>query len=176
MEPGSKDESYPMPEAKLAHGHSGDCVPGNAERQLGSSPHRDWYSRGYLPHCDHPGLLQAITYRLADSLPDEVLAHMDEELRLLPPEKQDPERRKRIDDWLDAGHGSCMLRSPEAATCVVNNWRHFAGTRYDLIAWVVMPNHVHVLIRAYEGIALGKIVQSWKSYTGRQIKIGRAHV
>lgn len=44
-----------------------------------------------------------------------------------------------------------------------------AGARYDLIAWVVMPNHVHVLIRTYEGVTLGKIVQSWKSYTGRQI-------
>jgi len=37
------------------------------------------------------------------------------------------------------------------------------------MAWVVMPNHVHVLIRVYEGATLGKIVQSWKSYTGRQI-------
>jgi REP element-mobilizing transposase RayT len=53
---------------------------------------------------------------------------------------------------------------------VVDTWQRFAGERYDLIAWVVMPNHVHVLIRTYKGVALGRIVQSWKSYTGRRIR------
>ena len=134
-----------------------------------SQEHREWYSRGYLPHCDHPGLLQSITYRLADSLPADVLARLEEELRLLPPEKRDPERRRRVERWLDAGYGCCVLRDPRAAGCVVDTWRHFAGDRYDLIAWVVMPNHVHVLVRVYEGVALGKMTQSWKSYTGRRI-------
>ena len=154
--------------------------PGKAEPQLGpdvecragarrSQEHREWYSRGYLPHCDHPGLLQSITYRLADSLPADVLARLEEELRLLPPEKRDPERRRRVERWLDAGYGCCVLRDPRAAGCVVDTWRHFAGDRYDLIAWVVMPNHVHVLVRVYEGVALGKMTQSWKSYTGRRI-------
>jgi len=146
---------------------------GPAESQLGSTAgptHRGWYSRGYLPHCDHPGLLQAITYHLADSLPAAVLEQNYAELRSLPPERQDRERRSRVEGWLDAGHGSCVLRLPEAAACVVDTWRHFTGVRYDLIAWVVMPNHVHVLIRTYEGVALGKIVQSWKSYTGRRIR------
>jgi putative transposase len=142
---------------------------GTAEPRL-SGVHRGWYSRGYLPHCDHPGLLQAITYRLADSLPAAVLERMDAELCNLPPERQDPERRKRIEAWLDAGHGCCVLREPEAAACVVDTWQHFAGERYDLIAWVVIPNHVHLLIRTYEGVALGKIVQSWKNYTSRQIR------
>ena len=152
---------------------------GTAEPQLGdhghslsdhsSWPHRGWYSRGYLPHCDHPGLLQAITYRLADSLPAAVLSRLDAELSRLPLDRQDASRRRRIDTWLDSGHGSCALRIPDAAACVVDTWRHFDGERYDLIAWVVMPNHVHVLVRTYEGVALGKIVQSWKSYTGRRI-------
>jgi len=134
------------------------------------STHLGWYSRGYLPHCDYPGLLQSITYHLADSLPAAALERMDAELRSLPPQQRDRERRQRIEDWLDAGHGCCVLREPEAAACVVENWRHFAGERYDLIAWVVMPNHVHVLIRVYEGVPLGKIVQSWKSYTGKKMR------
>jgi putative transposase len=155
---------------------SSKCPPGSCQRPLGSSPqpdtspHRGWYSRGYLPHHDQPSLLQAITYRLADSLPAEVLSRFDAEVRRLPTARQEAERRRRIDAWLDSGHGCCALRRPEAALCVVENWRHFDGTRYDLIAWVVMPNHVHVLIRVYEGIALGAIVQSWKSYTGRRIR------
>ena len=141
---------------------------GNAEPQLGPT-HRGWYSRGYVPHCDHPGLLQSITYHLADSLPAAVLEQMDAELRTFPPERQDAERRRRVEAWLDAGDGSCVLRLPQAAACVADTWRHFAGERYDLIAWVVMPNHVHVLVRVYEGVPLAKIVQSWKSYTGRRI-------
>jgi len=147
----------------------GEPNTGNAEPQLGPT-HRGWYSRGYLPHCDHPGLLQVITYHLADSLPAAVLEQIDAELRSLPPERQNSQRRTLVDAWLDAGHGSCVLRLPQAAACVVDTWRHFAGERYDLIAWVVMPNHVHVLIRTHEGVALGKIVQSWKSYTGRRIR------
>jgi hypothetical protein len=142
---------------------------GNTESQL-SPTHRGWYSRGYLPHCDHPGLLQSITYHLADSLPAAILEQIDAELRTLPPERADSERRGRVEAWLDAGHGSCVLRLPEAAACVVDTWRHFAGIRYDLIAWVVMPNHVHVLVRVYQGVPLAKIVQSWKSYTGRRIR------
>jgi len=144
--------------------------PGIAEPQLGPA-HRGWYSRGYLPHCDHPGLLQNITYHLADSLPASVLRQMNPELRALPPDQRDTERRRQAEACLDAGHGSCVLRLPEAAECVVNTWRRFAGERYDLIAWVVMPNHVHVLVRVYEGVPLAKIVQSWKSYTGRRIRL-----
>jgi putative transposase len=147
--------------------------PGNAEHQLGSppsSPHREWYSRGYVPHCDHPGLLQSVTYHLADSLPATLLERLNAELRSLPLERQEVERRTRVEDRLDAVHGSCVLCHPEAAACVVDTWRHFGGERYDLIAWVVMPIHVHVLIRTYEGVSLGKIVQSWKSYTGRRIR------
>ena len=163
--------------------------PGSAKRQLGSlegveeaklklgppsAPpatlsHRGWYSRGHLPHCDYPDLLQVITYRLADSLPTSVWNRLDQELQELPPEKEAAERRRRLEAWLDAGHGDCLLRIPEAAALVIDSWRHSDGVRYDLIAWVVMPNHVHVLIRTYEGVALAKIVQSWKSYTGRRI-------
>jgi putative transposase len=141
---------------------------GIAEHPL-SPPHRGWYSRGYLPHCDYPGLLQSITYRLADSLPASALERIEAEVRSLPPQQRTRERRRRIEAWLDAGYGCCVLGRPEAAACVVENWRHFAGARYDLIAWVVMPNHVHLLIRVYEGTSLGKVVQSWKSYTGRRI-------
>ena len=167
---------------KLGLGAPGGGTSGIAEPQLGDQrehshsrsdpspwPHRGWYSRGYLPHFDHPGLLQAITYRLADSLPAAVLSRLDAELRRLPLGRQDAARRRRIDAWLDNGHGSRALRIPEAAACVADTWRHFDGERYDLLAWVVMPNHVHVLIRTYEGVALAKIVQSWKSYTGRRI-------
>lgn len=153
---------------------SADCLVGccgeEVKPALGDPGHIEWYSRGYLPHRDRPGLLQMITYRLEDSLPSEVLDRMSEELQYLPPEKQDEELRKKIEEWIDAGHGSCVLRNPQIAGLIIENWRHYAKTRYDLISYVVMPNHVHVLIRVYESFSLGKIVQSWKGYTGKKIR------
>lgn len=133
--------------------------------------HRGWYSRGYLPHRDHPGLLQFITYRLADSLPAEVLRRIETNLSKTPTDQIETRRRKQLERWLDAGYGSCVLRRPEAARTVVDGWMHFATERYDLIAWVVMPNHVHVLIRTYDGVNLDKVIQSWKSYTARRINL-----
>lgn len=128
-----------------------------------------FYTRGYLPHYDEAGIFQMITYRLADSLPKDALAQLREELKSLPEDARDIARRQQIESWLDTGHGSCVLRHSEAASCVMDTWQHFDGVRYEFIAGVVMPNHCHVLIRVFEGAMLGKIVQSWKSYTGRRI-------
>ncbi|CAN5409188.1 hypothetical protein BH11ARM2_BH11ARM2_33280 [soil metagenome] len=53
--------------------------------------------------------------------------------------------------------------------------RYHDGIRYDLKAWVVMPNHVHALIHVRDGLPLGKIVQSWKARTARRmyVRLGR---
>lgn len=145
--------------------------PGSAAPQRGlEHPYAyGWHARGYLPHFDAPHAIQHITYRLADSLPIEALAEFDQEMRALNDDQRDIERRRRIEVFLDAGHGSCILRHPEAARCVVETWLRFDGERYRLLAFVVMPNHCHVLIECIEGFLLWKIVNSWKSYTARWI-------
>ena len=81
------------------------------------------------------------------------------------------ERRKRVERWLDAGYGSCILGRRENAERVLASWRHFDGERYDLIAGVVMPNHVHLLVRMYPGTLLGEMVASWKGYTSRRFVV-----
>lgn len=141
--------------------------PGNAKRPLGGN--LGWYTRGYLPHDDQAGLIQVITYHLADSLPADVVERLARELESLPAEKRQVQRRLHVEKWMDAGCGSCALRHPEMARMIVANWRRYSADRYDLIAWVVMPNHVHVMIRPREGFPLPKIVQAWKGYSGRQI-------
>jgi len=50
-------------------------TPGSAEPQLRKN--NEWRSRGYLPHRDRIGLLQSITFRLADSLPQEKLRELE---------------------------------------------------------------------------------------------------
>jgi len=133
------------------------------------SSHRGWHKPAKLPHFDAAKTYQLITYRLADSLPKTKLAQIELELKTVDPERIDAERRRKIEAWLDAGHGSCMLRHDPCAQIVVDAWQHFHGSRYRLIAWTVMPNHVHVLIQQMEGYRLSDIVASWKKYTARKI-------
>jgi len=127
---------------------------------------RGWYSRGYLPHCDEPDKIQFITYRLGDSIPKSVLDACDEALALGEIDKL--ERMRNIERYLDKGHGACWLRRLEIAAMVEENLQHFDGERYRLLAWCVMPNHVHALIETVEGCSLETVTHGWKSYTAHQ--------
>ena len=129
---------------------------------------KGWHSRGYLPHFDSPETIQFVTFRLADSLPAEAI----ERLRLSATPVPDRDR----DALLDAGMGSCWLRQPAVARIVEDALLHFDGTRYRLIAWTIMPNHVHALIEAHKNFPLGRIVSSWKRYSARMANraLGRA--
>lgn len=102
-----------------------------------------WYSRGYLPHFDMSGVTQTMTFRLADSMPESVLELWREELSHMPKKESDLERRKRIDAYLDQGHGSCYLKDDRLAGIVQNALLYYDGQRYLLHAWVVMPSRSH---------------------------------
>ncbi len=110
-----------------------------------------------------------MTFHLADSLPQTVLLRLESELKTLPAGKRDAERRKRVDAWIDAGHGSCILRKPAIAAMVQGSLLTFDSQRYRLLAWVVMPNHVHVLFQPINGWTVAKIVAAWKKFTARKI-------
>jgi putative DNA methylase len=129
---------------------------------------RGWHSRGYLPHFDGGAIPQAVTFRLADSLPRARLELWQAELRQLNRTKADAELRRRIERYLDLGHGDCHLRDARVADLVQAALLHFDGTRYRLHAWVVMPNHVHTLFTPAEGYGLSQILHSWKSYTAKE--------
>ena len=135
-------------------------------------PPKTWHSRGYLPHLDQPGAVQFITFRLADAVPAEVVAGWRAELQLSGREDADDPRsaelRKRIERYADQGHGACWLRDDRIAAIVQGALLHFDGERYRLLAWVIMPNHVHALIETLPGFALGDVVQSWKSFTAKK--------
>ena len=135
-----------------------------------SSAHKGWYSRGYLPHRDEAGLTQSITFRLADSFPSQ---RLNEWREWVDPKTgailtSDAERRTRIESYLDAGHGECWLRNPRVAELVEDALLRFDGERYRLIAWAIMPNHVHVIAELLEGNALSAVVHSWKSWTAQR--------
>ena len=140
----------------------------SANREIGG-PADPWRSRGYLPHFEGPLVIQNVTFHLADSLPKASLVQMEAEIKCMPVNKQAIERRKRLEAWIDAGCGSCILREPVIAEMVRNSLLHFDAQRYLLLAWVVMPNHVHVLFEPKNGWTVCKIVASWKKFTARKI-------
>ncbi len=131
--------------------------------------HLGWYSRGYISHYDRGNIYQVVTYRLADSLPTVKLNQLNRQLQDMDVKKRQVARRKQIEKWLDVGLGSCLLKHKACAQTVIEAWKHFNGVRYDLVAWVVMPNHVHLLAYFHEGWPMGKVINSWKSYTARRI-------
>ncbi len=154
---------------------SGWCQPGEfngrpiLKQDRSSSPEPHWHSRGYIPHFDSPGSIQHVTFHLADSLPKAVLDRFEDEIRDLPESEQEVERYRRIEAWIDAGHGCCLLRDPRAAQLTQDALLHFDGVRYHLLGWAVMPNHVHVLFEQMKGWKLSGVVTAWKSYTGRRL-------
>lgn len=128
------------------------------------------HQRGYLPHRDYEGALQALTFRLADSLPSKLLAGWKAELKdTQTRDEAQQELLRKIARYEDAGHGSCVLRDPGAAGLVQTALLTDHDKAYRLIAWCVMPNHVHVMIRQ-EGLhSLGEVVRRWKGRSARGI-------
>ena len=125
--------------------------------------HKGWHERGYLPHFDGDAIVQTVTFRLADSLPRAVYDH------IIATAGNGEDRRRRLESLIDRGRGACILRQSENAAIVANGLRHFDGERYRLLAWVIMPNHVHVMIEQIEGFPLHRIMHSWKSFTAKEI-------
>lgn len=153
-------------------------IPGEPPNPLRSGIH----SRGYLPHVKSEGASYFVTFRLVDSLPKEVLLRFEQEhagaLRRLPAgggseqvEEVHRELRRRIERHLDTGAGECHLRRPDIADMVADALRHFHGEQYLLDDWVVMPNHVHVILWPMPGFTLSEILKSRKRHTARQANL-----
>jgi REP element-mobilizing transposase RayT len=120
----------------------------------------EWHSRGYIPHLDAPSLVQHVVFRLADSLPVEIRNDLAKQSAV--------DRIRMADAALDQGHGRRDLENPLVARLVQAALLKFDGERYALVAWCVMPNHVHALLQLKPGFKLDRVVHSWKSYTAKE--------
>lgn len=99
------------------------------------------YSRFYLPHFDSPETIQHLVFRTSGSLPKSWL-------ETLP---ADPARRRAsVDALLDESKDARALSDPAAAQIVEHAILHFDGDRYDVLAWCIMQNHVHVVMRPHD--------------------------
>jgi putative DNA methylase len=127
-----------------------------------------WRTRGYLPHLEAGQITQFITLRLYDSLPAAALAHLMARLTEIPEEQRSAYTRARIHKWLDSGYGSCMLRHPDVAEVVQSALQYFHPTRYQLLSWCIMPNHLHLLVEIDQPISLGRMMHSLKSFSAKE--------
>src|SRR6185503_21393448 len=90
--------------------------------------------------------------------------------------EDDRERRIELEAYLDCGRGECHLRKPEIAKLVEENLLNFSeccgsqsrapALRYELRAWCIMPNHVHVLFKVGSA-SMSETVGAWKKHTAR---------
>ena len=112
-------------------------------------------------------MIQSVNFRLGDALPADVLERWKMELGGKPPDDIYQQIYRRAEIYLDAGHGECWLRQPTIARVVEDALLHFDGERYRLLAWNVMPNHVHALIETRGGFPLSEILHAWKSYSAK---------
>lgn len=92
--------------------------------------------------------------------------------------------RRRLPHWRLAGaiyfvtwriHPTQPDLVPEERGIVASVIEHFDGKRYNLEAYVVMPNHVHVLVEPFVNFELQDLMHSWKSFSpsALQKKFGR---
>ncbi len=147
------------------------------------------FYRRHLPHIQPPGATLFITFRLAGSIPAEVLQQLRVEadrveaiLACIPDPQKRAERayleqRRLFGKWdtaLDmARSGPFWLRDPQIADLVAESLHHRDGRVYDLVAYCIMPNHVHVVytpLLKEDGTyyAMSAIMHSLKLYTARE--------
>lgn len=64
--------------------------------------------------------------------------------------------------------GACWLKRDDIGGMVAHALHYFKDKRYELYAWVIMPNHLHIMVRPCCKWTLSSILHSWKSYTGKE--------
>src|SRR5580693_1315013 len=161
----------------MAHEPSSAELHGAVQPRFGEVHIRN---RGRLPHWEREGGLYFITFHLADSLPSTVLAKIAERRQILLSAKQKdanllPEQKAllatyshtRMEEYFDLGAGSCPFLDMRIAGAMAAALRFREGTHYRLLAWCVMPNHVHVLARLFPGRELARVVKAWKNFSAK---------
>ncbi len=159
--PGNPSQPPHNPELRdlIASKRSWSSPPKREHAMLGF---RGWHERGYLPHRDEPGLTQFVTFRVADSFPTALRAEWSSIFEI----ENVRERRKELESYLDRGLGDCHLKNDAIAKIVDGALQFHHGKRYEILAWFVMSNHVHVLFKV-GGVPMSVIVADWKEYTAR---------
>ena len=146
---------------------------------------------GNLPHWFQPGVTYFVTFRTVDSIPQALLKswHLrrDQWLRERGIDPAQPAWKARLRqdveleieyhatftrgfmEYLDRNRGDCPLCDANLAEQVAACLRHFDGQRYRLGDYVVMPNHVHLLVCLLGATEIESLCRSWKTFSAHEI-------
>ena len=145
-----------------------------------------------LPHWYQPGATYFVTFRTKDSIPDEVSRrwHFERQkwleqngvsfsdndwqnqLAKLPSMKRRQfhlRYSKAFLDYLDEGWGKCLLGQMRFSNIVADSLLHCDVERYVMSDFVVMPNHVHILVGLLGDVDILQLCYSWKKFTAGKI-------
>ena len=136
---------------------------------------------GQLPHWSQDEVMQFVTFRLGDSLPKEKIhtwKRQSAEFRNTWPQPWTAEVQAdyhqrfvvKLERWLDEGAGSCWFREQSGRKILEEALMCFQGERVEHHAWVIMPNHVHLLLKPLS--PLDKLIKSWKGVSARRMGRG----
>lgn len=149
-------------------------------------------SRRDMPHWEQRQVCYFVTFRTIDSVPADVMAgwkverfqwleaqgidpgmeNWHSQLEMLPREVRAEFHQlfsKRMHDMLDTCAGECLLRRADLRKIVVGALHHFDTERYHLGGYVIMPNHVHVLVQSLDEMGIKELCYSWKRFSARSI-------
>ncbi len=174
----------------LENGESSSCLFHGEESSvwfpgvdLGRSPSFRRYVGNQLPHWSCGSVVYHVSFRLADSVPmskqREWLAERYELTQRARLEhrgftEEEKERLQylyshKIEYYLDAGYGACLLRDERVAEIVKQSLEYYNEEKYLLHAWCIMPNHVHTAMELWNGHEQREVLHGWKSYTAHAI-------
>ncbi len=135
------------------------------------------YRQG-VPHWRRKGCTYFVTFILWDALPRKVLGefgvYAERWMKAHPTPWTEAVYREyrrrivsRIHKWLDAGHGQCLLADGQNATILERAMHHFDGEHFYLDAYVIMPNHAHMLVKPRQDMDLEELLFTWKTVSSR---------
>ena len=76
---------------------------------------------------------------------------------------------ERVEKYLAAGYGACLLRNPKAADSLLGILEHGNGRDYALHCLAIMPNHLHVIVQFAESDKLRPALEQWKRISSHRI-------
>lgn len=136
----------------------------------------------HLPHWQQSGKLVFITCHLGDSLPQSVLEEIRKEKQQWLEKHPEPLSSKdkaeyaqlfteKTEQYLDAGYGSCIFQEDYCANILKESLNFYDGVKYHLVSYVIMPNHLHVLLYLIDvsRYSLSGIMKGIKGNTTYQI-------
>jgi len=127
------------------------------------------------------GATYFITFRTSDSLPNAALVELAKRHQIWLQKHPPPhslEQEKEIhrllsihtEHWLDQGKGACPFARLENRMLLHGALTYFHEKRVDLVAFVIMPNHSHAIVRPLEGTELESWIGSVKQYVSTRIE------